>query len=40
MEGRLPHMVDIVYTGLLITAIAAAGAVAVLVVYRLFKAEN
>lgn len=40
MSDRLPHMVEIVYTGLLVGALALAGWVSFIVVYRLFKGQG
>ena len=37
MDGRLPHMVDSVYTGLLVASLAIAGLVSLFVVFRMFK---
>ncbi len=37
MKGRLPHMVDSVYTGLLVASLAIAGLVSFFVVFRMFK---
>ena len=40
MSGRLPHMGDAVYTGLLVVALGLAAAGAFLVAYRLFKGQR
>jgi hypothetical protein len=37
MKGRLPHMVDAVYTGLLVASLAVAALVSFFVVFRMFK---
>jgi hypothetical protein len=37
MDGRLPHMVDAVYTGLLVASLAVAGLACFFVVFRMFK---
>jgi hypothetical protein len=37
MNGRLPHMVDAIYTGLLVASLAVAGLACFFVVVRMFK---
>jgi hypothetical protein len=40
MTDRIPDMVEIVYTGMLVGALALAGWVSWIVVYRLFKGQG
>jgi hypothetical protein len=40
MNGRLPYMVENVYTGLLVVAVAAVAAVSIVIVIRLFRGNN
>ncbi len=40
MEGRLPHMLEIVYTGLVVGALAVLGAVLWRGAYRLFMSQG
>jgi len=40
MDDRLPYMLEIVYTSLLVGALALAGWVAFVVVFRLFKSQG
>jgi len=40
MDGRLPHMADAVYTGLLIAALGAASVAALVVVVRLIRGRS
>lgn len=40
MNGRLPHVSDALYTGLLVVALGAAGVAAVVVVVRLMRGRS
>jgi hypothetical protein len=40
MKGRLPYMVENVYTGLLVVAVAAVAIVSIVVVVRIFRGKN
>ena len=40
MNGRLPYMVENVYTGLLVVAVAAVAAVSIVIVIRHFRGNN
>ena len=40
MNGRLPYMVENVYTGLLVVAVAAVSAISIVLVVRLFRGKT
>lgn len=40
MNGRLPYMVENVYTGLLVVAVAAIAVVSIVIVVRLFRGND
>lgn len=40
MNGRLPYMVENVYTGLLVVAVVAIAAVSIVIVIRLLRGNN
>ena len=40
INGRLPYMVENVYTGLLVVVVAALAAVSIVIVVRLFRGDN